>query len=152
MQEIRVHTAQCKELAGDALCHVYGDLTSKYLSFIIILLCIHTGEVWKESNITYTVRTYSRKQDLTKSDIDKQLAMVLKTWADVAKINFLSLSSEKPADITVSFVSKDHGDGSPFDGRGKVLGHANSQPHREVHFDDDEPWTITEYKGEIMLS
>jgi hypothetical protein len=75
----------------------------------------------------------------------------LTTWADVAKLNFLSVPSNKSADITVAFVTKDHGDGSPFDGKGTVLAHASAPPSGTVHFDDDERWTIRKPEGEIVL-
>jgi hypothetical protein len=117
----------------------------------MILLCIHTGGPWQKSNITYTVGRYPGSQHLQRSAVDEELEKALTTWADVVQLNFLSVPSSKPADIKVSFLRGDHGDGNPFDGRGVVLGHASAPPSGEVHFDDDEQWTIREYNGEIVL-
>jgi hypothetical protein len=75
----------------------------------------------------------------------------LATWADAAKLNFLSVPNTTSADITVTFVSRDHGDGSPFDGKGMLLAHAYPPPSGKVHFDDDEQWTIRKHEGEIVL-
>jgi matrix metalloproteinase-25 (membrane-inserted) len=97
------------------------------------------------------VRIYPINQDLQKSAVDKEMAKALTTWAEVAKLNFLSVQSGRSADIRISFVSGEHGDGYSFEGRGKVLAHAFSPPSGEVHFDDDELWTITGRTGEIVL-
>jgi hypothetical protein len=138
-------------LAGEAFFNVYGDSTSKYLLFMILLSCIHTGGPWRKSNITYAVRSYPSSKRLRRSAVDEELEKALTTWADVAKLNFLSVSNSESADITVTFVSRAHGDRNPFDGKGMVLAHAYAPPSGEVHFDDDEPWTIRKNKGEIML-
>jgi hypothetical protein len=130
---------------------VCGDSTSKYLLFIIILLRIHTGGPWQKSNITYTVDKYPSSKLLQLSAVDEELEKALTTWADVAKLNFLSIASNNSADITVTFVSRDHGDGSPFDGKGMVVAHASAPPSGKVHFDDDERWTIRKRWGEIVL-
>jgi hypothetical protein len=147
---LEIHTAQYMVLAGEALCIVYGDSTSTYLLFTIILLCIHTGGPWQKSDITYTVHTYPRNQDLQRSAVYDEMTKALETWANVAKLKFLSVPSNKAADIKVTFVSRDHGDGSAFDGSGKVLAHAFAPPSGLVHFDDDEEWTIRKYEGEIV--
>lgn len=127
------------------------DSTNKYLLFIIILLCIRTGGPWPKSNITYTVRRYPSSKLLQIPAVDEELEKALTTWADVAKLNFLSVPSDKSADITVEFHSRDHGDGYPFDGKGMVLAHSSAPPSGNVHFDDDEEWTIRKYEGELVL-
>ena len=130
---------------------VCGDSTSKYLLFIIILLCIHIGGPWHKSSVTYTVHRYPSSDLLPISAVDEELEKALTTWADVAKLNFLSVPSNESADITVTFVSRDHGDGNPFDGKGMVLAHASAPPSGKVHFDDDEQWTIRKYEGKTVL-
>jgi hypothetical protein len=152
--KLNVRHIYCKKtnmvLAGEAFCNVYGDSTSKYLLFVI-LLCIHTGGPWHKSNITYAVHRYPGSKHLQRSAVDEEFEKALTTWSDVAELNFLSVPSNKSADITVTFVSRDQGDGYPFDGKGMVLAHAYPPPSGKVHFDDDEQWTIRKYKGEIEL-
>jgi matrix metalloproteinase-14 (membrane-inserted) len=109
------------------------------------------GGPWPKSNITYTVRRYPSSKLLQIPAVDEELEKALTTWADVAKLNFLSVPSDKSADITVEFHSRDHGDGYPFDGKGMVLAHSSAPPSGNVHFDDDEEWTIRKYEGENMF-
>lgn len=75
----------------------------------------------------------------------------LAVWATVTELNFMLAPSTSAADITVSFVSRNHGDGTPFDGKGMVLAHAFEPPVGVVHFDNDEPWTIRKYTGDICF-
>jgi hypothetical protein len=117
----------------------------------IVLSCICTGGAWHKSNITYAVLRYPSNKRLQRSAVDEVIEKALTTWANVAKLNFLLVPSDKSADITVAFVSSDHGDGEPFDGEGMVLAHAYSPPSGRVHFDDDEPWTIRKYRGKVVL-
>ena len=49
------------------------------------------------------------------------------------------------------FVRRDHGDGSPFDGPGKVLAHAFYPQNGRVHFDEDERFTINGRPGIDLL-
>jgi len=125
--------------------------TNKYLLFVIILLCIHTGGPWPKSNITYAVHRYPSSKLLRKPAVDEELEKALTTWADVAKLSFLSVPGDKCADITVKFESGDHGDENAFGGEEMVLAHASPPPFGNVHFDDDVQWTIREYEGEIVL-
>lgn len=101
--------------------------------------------------LTYAVCTYPSKKDLLEAAVDEEMEKALTIWSAVTELNFLLVPSNTSADITVTFASRAHGDRMPFDGKGMVLAHASpSPPGVVVHFDDDEPWTIRKYTGEIM--
>lgn len=103
-----------------------------------------------KQNLTYAVCIYPSKKDLLGAAVDEEMEKALTVWSAVTKLNFLLVPSNMSADITVSFASRAHGDKMPFDGKGMVLAHAFPSPSGVVHFDDDEPWTIRKYAGEIM--
>jgi hypothetical protein len=105
---------------------------------------------WQKQNLTYAVHTYPSEKDLLEAAVNEEMEKALTIWAAVTKLNFLLAPSNTFADITVTFASKAHGDGVPFDGKGMVLAHAFPSPSGTVHFDNDEPWTIRKYTGEII--
>ncbi|CAN6702641.1 unnamed protein product [Malus baccata var. baccata] len=55
------------------------------------------------------------------------------------------------ADLTISFGSRDHGDGNPFDGRGGTLAHAFAPTDGRFHYDADEPWAVGAVEGAYDL-
>ena len=58
-------------------------------------------------------------------------------------------SSQSILNFVFSFESGIHGDNDkPFDGPGKTLAHAFFPESGEVHFDDEETWTINANYGE----
>jgi hypothetical protein len=118
--------------------------------YFMLSLCIHTGGPWAKQNLTYAVHRYPSNERLSRSAITEEMEKALGTWAAVAELNFLSVPSNKPADIKIAFVSGTHGDDMSFDGMGNVLAHAFPSPSGRVHFDDDEPLTIR--KLQVRLS
>ncbi|KAK7576675.1 hypothetical protein V9T40_012961 [Parthenolecanium corni] len=87
-----------------------------------------------------------------------QLQKAFSVWERHAKLRF----SEKDygvrnADIAISFVNRQHGDGYPFDGPGTVLAHAFSLLHStraegidgDIHFDGDEDWRFDERETKV---
>ena len=69
----------------------------------------------------------------------------LQYWSDQANLSFRRVSQDE-ADIQIDFFSRDHHDGQPFDGRGKVLAHAAFPELGLLHVDDDERWNSVEGK------
>ncbi|CAH0718742.1 unnamed protein product, partial [Brenthis ino] len=92
---------------------------------------------WNKKAITY--RIINGSSTLQKPRVEKLMAAGLAIWAPHGGLNFQQVNHDK-ADIQVSFASKDHGDGFPFDGPGHVVAHAFPPPHGAMHFDDDELW------------
>jgi len=46
------------------------------------------------------------------------------------------------ADIEIGFVARNHGDDSDFDGPRGVLAHAFYPQNGNIHFDEDEKWSL----------
>jgi hypothetical protein len=98
------------------------------------------GERWSKRHLSYRIHKYSQKSLLSRAAVDEEMALAFAAWASVTDLVFRQVSEK--ADINISFFRGEHGDGTPFDGKGNMLGHANRPPGGMVHFDDDEPWTI----------
>ncbi|KPJ00164.1 Matrix metalloproteinase-25 [Papilio xuthus] len=92
---------------------------------------------WGKKTITY--RVLNGSSTLEKERVRALMALGLAVWAPHGGLRFKQLD-DGHADIQVSFASKDHGDGFPFDGPGRVVAHAFPPPHGAMHFDDDEVW------------
>ncbi|PNF31898.1 hypothetical protein B7P43_G07939 [Cryptotermes secundus] len=109
------------------------------------------GSPWKKQNLSYAILTYPSNKDLLAAAVDEEMEKAFAVWSAVTELNFLLVASNMSADVMVTFASRAHGDGMPFDGAGKVLAHAFPSPTGIVHFDDDEPWTIRKYRGENLF-
>nr|XP_061829259.1 stromelysin-1-like [Nerophis lumbriciformis] len=91
--------------------------------------------------ITYSIGRHTR--DMPRSSVHSLLESAFSVWARVSGLTFVRSHTRK-ADITVEFVSHEHGDLYPFDGSGGELAHAfglGQGVGGDVHFDDDERWT-----------
>lgn len=83
---------------------------------------------------------------LTRSEIER----ALNEWAKYASLNFTPAASPVSLrTLNFLFAAGNHGDGYPFDGRGRVLAHTfypappNPEPIAgDVHLDNDEEWVI----------
>ncbi|XP_022368601.1 stromelysin-1-like [Enhydra lutris kenyoni] len=95
---------------------------------------------WRKTHLTYRIINYTL--DLPRDAVDSAIEKALSLWQEVTPLTF-SRADEGEADIKISFAVRDHGDFSPFDGPGNVLGHAYRPGpgiYGNVHFDDDELW------------
>ncbi|XP_046330276.2 neutrophil collagenase-like [Haliotis rufescens] len=106
-----------------------------------------TGPKWKYSTIRWGISQFTSQ--LQRESQRKSLTDAFQRWQAVSDLKFV-YSEDKP-DIDIRFVSRDHGDGSAFDGRsnkmkGNVLAHAfppgSGGLSGDAHFDNDELWTI----------
>ncbi|KAE8683301.1 Histone superfamily protein [Hibiscus syriacus] len=78
----------------------------------------------------------------TRADAVNPVLRAFQTWAANTHFRFSRTEDYANADITVSFEGGDHGDGSPFDGRGGTLAHAFAPTDGRFHYDADEPWSV----------
>lgn len=85
---------------------------------------------------------------LTPTQVRQEFERAMAEWSRHAALRFLpGDSAQAPRTINILFQTRDHGDGYPFDGPGKVLAHTfypappNPEPIAgDLHIDDDEPW------------
>lgn len=77
--------------------------------------------------------------------VRRVLHEALNVWAKNSKLTFREVREGDDADILISFVRRNHGDGHPFEGPGGVLAHAfypGPGIGGDAHFDDEETWLI----------
>jgi hypothetical protein len=104
------------------------------------------GNKWDITNLRYGFQNFSG--DLTQNQIRSAITSAFSYWAAVTPLSFSEVPNNQDPEIRIRFATGDHGDGSPFDGGGGVLAHAYYPPPNggdiagDVHFDDDESWTI----------
>lgn len=111
------------------------------------------GEGWDGAGLGHADLTYSIQALTRKVPSDQVLEAVqraLSAWSRVVQVRFERTNSVGASrNINMLFGARDHGDGFPFDGQGRVLAHTfypapvNPEPIAgDLHFDDDEPWSI----------
>lgn len=99
------------------------------------------GSKWAKSELTYTVSAYP--SNVARYEVDEEIQKALKVWADVTPLKFIKMDYGR-ADLDIRFVRRSHGDGNPFDGKGRTLAHAFfPQYGGDAHFDEEEEWTIS---------
>ncbi|NWV00019.1 MMP18 protein, partial [Upupa epops] len=106
---------------------------------------------WTQKHLTYKIASYT--PDLPRHKVDDAIRRALKVWADVTPLTFQRVYHNY-ADIRISFARREHGDGSPFDGRGGILAHAfmpGPGLGGDAHFDDDERWSETNQEVNLFL-
>ena len=109
------------------------------------------GSRWSKSKLTWRITTYPGSDDLKKSDIDREMKLGFEMWSNHTLLEF-EQRKEGNADIYIQFRKSKHGDGDPFDGKGGTLAHAFFPKFGgQVHFDDDETFTINSIAGTNLL-
>ncbi|XP_026799469.3 collagenase 3 [Pangasianodon hypophthalmus] len=102
---------------------------------------------WSTNKLTYRIENYT--PDMSVAEVDDSIEKALQVWARVTPLRFTRIYSGV-ADIMISFVVRDHGDGSPFDGPNGILAHAffpSPGIGGDAHFDDDETFTFKSSRG-----
>ncbi|KAF7250818.1 Collagenase 3 [Varanus komodoensis] len=88
----------------------------------------------KHSILNYT-------PDMHPAAVNEAIERAWKIWSDVTPLTFTQVYNI-PADIDISFVEGNHGDGFPFYGPGGQLAHAFSPEYGgDAHFDEAEFWS-----------
>ncbi|XP_070212983.1 matrix metalloproteinase-16-like [Littorina saxatilis] len=103
------------------------------------------GSKWAKRELSFRISAYP--DDLAQMEVDDEIKRALQMWGDVTPLKFAQQSYGDP-DLDVRFVRRSHGDGNPFDGRGRTLAHAFfPQWGGDAHFDEEEAWTIAKSSG-----
>ena len=102
------------------------------------------GQRWSHNNLTWSIRGIPASVYLPRDVVRRELTYALDVWARHTLLTFTETYEDDKADIQVTFHSRYHSDGYPFDGPGSVLAHAffpGQGRVGDVHFDQDEVWS-----------
>ncbi|CAB3995892.1 Matrix metallo ase-24 [Paramuricea clavata] len=118
---------------------------------------VQQGTKWQKQSLTWSLHSYpSHYVSLSRADVVRTLDKAFKMWQSVSQLNFKKLSNNRQADIIVLFGRGDHNDPYRFDGRGGTLAHgyypgSNTGLAGDIHFDDDETWSLNGRQGTTDL-
>ncbi|EOY32555.1 Matrixin family protein, putative [Theobroma cacao] len=87
----------------------------------------------------------------TRADAINPVVRAFQTWAANTHFSFSRTQDYTNADITISFESRDHADGNPFDGPDGTLAHAFAPTNGRFHYDADEQWSVSVTPGAYHL-
>lgn len=106
------------------------------------------GQKWPSTNLSWSVKSRDSKADIRM--VRSQLRKAFEVWSAASALAFEEVQGPS-ADILVSFLKGQHGDGYPFDGEGAVLAHAffpGEGIGGDAHFDADERWLSSQPEDE----
>ncbi len=99
---------------------------------------------WGRDDVTYGF--VNGTADIAGNEERGAIVAALALWSGRSPLSFTEVDPAI-ADIEISWVSGDHGDGGPFDGTGGVLAHAFYPTDGRVHFDEAETWSMNPQGG-----
>ncbi|XP_002730753.1 matrix metalloproteinase-19-like [Saccoglossus kowalevskii] len=104
------------------------------------------GYKWGKTDLTFRFLSYT--SDMTDSEQRDAIYRSFKHWSDVTPLTFTEVSNGE-ADILIEFATGVHSDGpgAAFDGPGGTLAHAYFPEDGDMHFDDDEYFTVNSDHG-----
>ena len=109
------------------------------------------GSRWKKRTLTYRITKYPSKRKLSRNDVDINIKKAFNVWMIKTNLNFVKRRFGR-VDIEIRFEKRSHEDEDDFDGIGGTLAHAYFPVYGgDVHFDDDEDWTVNSYHGTSLL-
>ena len=111
------------------------------------------GSKWMKNKLTYSITRYPSSVQLSRQQIINTVKQAFNLWEDASGLEFENVGDNAlDADIEISFVRYEHGDGDPLDGPGGTLAHAYFPEFGgDVHMDDTENWTVESWSGTNML-
>lgn len=118
------------------------------------LICFRPTSRWNKTSLTW--RLANRTGGVPSADQIDAARRAFETWASVSSLKFTQAIGAE-ADITITFVEHDHGDGFPLGGADEtshVLAHAffpGSPSPGAVHMSDAESWSLDPLPGEFDL-
>lgn len=101
-----------------------------------------TTQPWLKKTVTYYIGEITTK--LTEQQVADTIRNSLNIWSSATNLTFIRVYNKNEGDIVIFFASGAHeGDNISFDGPGNTLAHAFSPPNGDLHFDNDENWSVT---------
>ena len=138
--------------AGEELIGCPGPLTENGL----VGEFVETGTGWSRDSAGTAWLNWvllSLPDHVAESAVKGEIERAIREWERYANVRITAGGrADTVRTIAVRFARGNHGDGYPFDGKGRVLAHTfyPSPPNPEpvagdLHFDDDEDWAVGTY-------
>ncbi|KAL2528804.1 matrix metalloproteinase [Forsythia ovata] len=87
----------------------------------------------------------------TPSNAMSPVSRAFEKWASATHFTFSLAQNPQNANLVIGFHTRDHADGSPFDGPGGTLAHAFAPTDGRFHYDADESWSVGPVPGAFDL-
>ncbi|CAI0428781.1 unnamed protein product [Linum tenue] len=96
---------------------------------------------WNKNHLRYKFPKSNPPAGLKEATIKAAVARAFRSWENVTELTFENVGGRAKADMQISFYSRDHGDGFPFDGPNGTTAHAFQPRYGRLHYDADEKWS-----------
>ncbi|PIN26473.1 Stromelysin 1 [Handroanthus impetiginosus] len=101
---------------------------------------------WQKKNLSYAFDWNVREE------FKMPLEHALKEWASMTPFKFYRVKNFGQANIKISFMSGDHGNGYPFRHPSGGLAHTFAPPDGRAHFDVNQYWSWTGNRYMSLMS